>query len=452
VWSLRDPDRRCPHDLLFGTQVVQRVDVRSSSRKARLSAFERDRQSGLALVKESWPLVTLLRWSMAVAAAVTNVIVWVGAKAGLLNPAGGTPAGHGAGAHENAALGGDAAGGAKVVAAGLTIMTGVAVGAAALSSANGTGLREPFRVVAAADGHVAVVFENSEPLVVAPLEPGASASAGPSVPGPGAAAATGGQVAVAGIDEVHLGPIGEELVEVQLPDVYQYSGVDVSPDGTMLALQTDAGALLVTPGSGTQRRVDVTTDSNDRAFGPAFSPDGQSLLITVDEWDSDARRFVVVDVASGATKTWPGPAGQDSGPPVWSPDSRRLAYITPTVAVRNNVLTVLDVQTGDTTEVEIGGLAGGPTWSPEGDRIAYDDSTGGPWFLCVLTLADAGVTCIDSVPNAREVTWSWSDDLLVASVGRCGFDVCRDENIGVWGIDPDDGAAFQILRVAPASY
>ena len=455
-WSLRDPDRRCPHDLLFRTRVVALSDMGELTWDARLRRLDDDRRSGLELIKERWgPLVVLVKWSTAVVTGATGAIVWVGGKAGLLSSVGsagrdaGSVAGGGGGATTPAAAG-VATGGPTAVVVGVTVITGA--GFALAGIAGGQQLREPFTLLAAENGQVAVAYGGGEsgpdPLVTAPIEADAGPSFGPPVLVGARAMENAGHLAVASSGNFMVGAIGEELVPAAIPsNPSNQNDFGLSPGGETLAVPAGNGVLLQDVASGETRRFDLEEGSSP--FDLRFSPDGTQLLMTVTD-TTDSSSLVIMDTDSGEITTLES-RGFDFGnfhpPTIWSPQSQRVAYIAATVAASPNVLTIIDVATQERTELGIGGLANSPAWSPEGDRIAYSDSTGGPRRPCMVAIDDASITCFDSVLNMHAVHWSWADDLLVGGVPSCGFDGCREEDVGVWAVDPDDGEAFQILRI-----
>lgn len=75
LWALIDPRQRCPHDLVFRTQVVLAKHAEATI-EGRLARLEEDRRAGLELVRERWsPLLRLFKWSSLTVATVMTVSV-----------------------------------------------------------------------------------------------------------------------------------------------------------------------------------------------------------------------------------------------------------------------------------------------------------------------------------------------------------------------------------------
>ncbi|MER5889297.1 amidohydrolase family protein [Streptomyces sp. NPDC001941] len=141
----------------------------------------------------------------------------------------------------------------------------------------------------------------------------------------------------------------------------------LSPDATTVAFAA-LDALWTTPVDGTRppRRLHATGPTR-YLLGPAWAPDGRSLL-----YADDRDGLLAVhrhDLATGRETTL---ATGGRVHPALSPDGTRLATLD--TAGR---LLVLDLATGTehalTPPLGGGGLPGRPSWSPDGRHLAYAD-------------------------------------------------------------------------------
>jgi dipeptidyl aminopeptidase/acylaminoacyl peptidase len=105
-----------------------------------------------------------------------------------------------------------------------------------------------------------------------------------------------------------------------------------------------------------------------RVSDPQLSPDGRLLAFTVTDIDKNANRGVsqiYLMAASGGEPRILG-SGLRSSTPRWSPDGKRIAYLS------GGQIWTIDVATSETkkiTDVALG--AGEPIWSPDGKWLAF---------------------------------------------------------------------------------
>jgi len=107
-----------------------------------------------------------------------------------------------------------------------------------------------------------------------------------------------------------------------------------------------------------------------RVGDPQLSPDGRTVAYTVGVVDMAANRVVnqiyVVSVDGGNPRQISGDKGA-SNSPRWSPDGRRIAFVT------GGQIWTMKPDGGDREQVtKISTGAGGPVWSPDGKWIAFD--------------------------------------------------------------------------------
>ncbi len=106
-----------------------------------------------------------------------------------------------------------------------------------------------------------------------------------------------------------------------------------------------------------------------RVGDPQVSPDGKRVAFTIGDVNFDANRTVtqiyIMSSAGGDMKQLTSGAGSSSTPR-WSPDGRKIAYVT------GDQVWVMEPDGSNKEQVtKISTGAGGPVWSPDGNWIAF---------------------------------------------------------------------------------
>jgi Tol biopolymer transport system component len=175
---------------------------------------------------------------------------------------------------------------------------------------------------------------------------------------------------------------------------------------------------------------------------PVWSPDGTKIAFVRTTWTPHKERgedrtwtpagaIVVMDADGGRmSELTPLEKLGDDAAPVWSPDGRRIAYVTeqrPTADIA-----VVDATSGASTIVAGTPLAERePAWSPDGRQIAYTAGNGDA--ADVFVIAADGSSERQLTRNAgRDGNPSWSPDGR-----RIAFDSDRTGATRVWVMDAD---------------
>ena len=219
----------------------------------------------------------------------------------------------------------------------------------------------------------------------------------------------------------------------------EVENVAVSPTGLRVAVEAHGEILTVPIKHGAVRNLTNSPGAAERE--PAWSPDGQSVA-----YFSDADGLYALHVASqtGAQEGGPNPVRKfklSPEPayyfrPVWSPDSKKIAF-------RDNRLHtyVLDLPTGKLSTVgepdTFGGFAqssDGVAWSPDSRWLAYAHSTASHMHVLMLWSAATGAVTqlTDGLADVRDPAFDRNGKYLYflasnnAGAAQYGLDMTSD--------------------------
>jgi TolB protein len=244
-----------------------------------------------------------------------------------------------------------------------------------------------------------------------------------------------------------------------------------------------ANVYLLDVGAGTVRALtkNPATSEDALAYSPALSPDRKHLAFAETLCHFCSSTIRVASVGSGR---WLGSPVAGGFKPAWSPDGRRLVYVTlngslavtawphpkPRVVIRGGLandtpswsprggliaftrqLTATNWQvfTARTDGSRVRAVTHGgrpaldPAWAPDGKRIAFAQQTAaGPWQICTADRSGSAVRCLPNHgADESEPTWS-PDGRRIAYVVQGRF------HSSVWIMRSDGSGA---RRVSPQS-
>ena len=229
---------------------------------------------------------------------------------------------------------------------------------------------------------------------------------------------------------------GERNVQFEAIPSFR-SSIAWSPDGRRLALTARSGGrdvlYVVSAEDGRQRRR-IELDCDALAY-PAWSPTSDTLVVAgVKDGRSD---LWLVDAGTAQTRRLTLDAW-DEKEPCWTPDGRTITFasdrLAPVVLRPERTaegfgrygLFDLELASGAITKrLETAGSDHSPAWSPDGRKLAFVSDRGGASNVLLYDTGDRTVTQLtDVLGGVTSLSWSRQDDRLVfGAFHRGGFDV-----------------------------
>ncbi|HEX5757625.1 MAG TPA: S41 family peptidase [Thermoanaerobaculia bacterium] len=213
--------------------------------------------------------------------------------------------------------------------------------------------------------------------------------------------------------------------DVRWPSSDNKGRIVYEQNGELVVFDVASGASrpisIAVPTDGLYNRPSQVSAA-EQIEGAALSPKGERAVFV-------ARGDVfTVPIEKGVTRNLTGSSNAHDKWARWSPDGRKIAYISDAsgedeVWIRN--------QDGSGTAEQL--TRGGKAmrhqldWAPDGKRISFGDKDGKLW---VLTLADKSLVEVydDPVREIRDQTWSWDGGHLAWS----GNDVTGWRSLWIW--------------------
>lgn len=215
-----------------------------------------------------------------------------------------------------------------------------------------------------------------------------------------------------------------------------------SPDGSMLAYDGDDGLYVMNADGSGQRKL-----LEDGMTGFAWSPDGSGCAY-VD------RGGLYTTTLSGASPVplVTGDGSVDS--PAWSPDGTLIAFLH-SGGVDGKALSVVPAGGGETIQVaDLSKLdtVGTPVWSPDSRELAFDAFDGTSWDIWIASADLAGATDatdITSDPTTDENAPAWAPDGTRIAFERSTVLSTSTDNAGtfdIWTMNPDGTDRVQVTH------
>lgn len=215
--------------------------------------------------------------------------------------------------------------------------------------------------------------------------------------------------------------------------------LEVSPDGSQLALGLRGDIYLVSSGGGNARRI---TDSQAQDFDFSFSPDGKQLTY-VSERDANVDVYAY-EIESGKTRRLT-TAPELETSPVFSPDGQQVLFVR---GINGRQLVTVPANGGPEKVIAEGAFFGMPRWSPDSRWVAYTRRDFAALTNVYARPVNGGEEINVSRWNGFNTEPVWSPDGR-----RLAFLSSRSGNMEIYTVDLDrrksPGAAASVNAALP---
>ncbi|WP_306118796.1 MULTISPECIES: Tol-Pal system beta propeller repeat protein TolB [unclassified Roseitalea] len=138
-------------------------------------------------------------------------------------------------------------------------------------------------------------------------------------------------------------------------------------------------------------------------FSPRFSPDGQKVVMSLQQPDGNANIYAMDLRSRNTTRLTNSPSIDTS--PSYSPDGQRIVFESDRGGRQQ--LYVMSANGGDATRISFGnGSYSTPVWSPRGDLIAFTKMSGGQFSIGVMRPDGSGERILTTGFHNEGPTWA----------------------------------------------
>lgn len=187
-------------------------------------------------------------------------------------------------------------------------------------------------------------------------------------------------------------------VTTEIPLQAQIYSLDISRDGKWAVFADDSQEIFITD----LEKQSINDISQHGSF-PRWSPDSRKISFI-----SNGKKIMLYKVEDASVSEAISATYELYGY-AWSPDFRKIAYSTPGSEGEYEIWTK-DIQTGESSQITSAQNAAYPIWSPDGKKIAYwNEETGFFSYIDLETGNSATIGASDS-PHSYERAYQWSPD------------------------------------------
>jgi len=133
-------------------------------------------------------------------------------------------------------------------------------------------------------------------------------------------------------------------------------------------------------------------------------------LIAIAEWDSSMKSHIFTITPDGKNKIQLTFGSSEFWMPVWSPDGKKIAYVSKNYSGINMNIYVMNADGSNQHQLTFDGVNMTPCWSPDGLKIAYAHQNNGGVGLniWVMNADGTGQSALITSLNAHDNAPSWS--------------------------------------------
>lgn len=214
------------------------------------------------------------------------------------------------------------------------------------------------------------------------------------------------------------------------------------PNGTTIAYSTYLPAAIVVLDLQTNRSRTLAS-GNGIYISPVFSPDGESVVYA--HGVDDGTDIYVSPLAGGGQRRLSVGRGSDNVTPSFSPDGRRIAFMSQRAGHPELWTMDADGTNPETLTLDFGEnvYRANPDWSPDGQRLAFQSQFGSTFQVMTIALRDKSMKQLTSDGRNEEPSWAPDGRHLAFSSNRSGVKQ-------LWVLDVETGRTRQLTRGAPA--
>jgi TolB protein len=214
-----------------------------------------------------------------------------------------------------------------------------------------------------------------------------------------------------------------------------------SASGTMITYNTLIPSQIIVKDlqSGQERTV---AGGSGVFISPVFTPDGANVVYG--HGVDDGVDIFMAPVSGGGGHRLSVGRGSDNTSPSFSPDGRRIAFMSgraghPEIYTMDADGTNVDLL----TPLEFGENAyrGTPDWSPSGGTVAFHSKIGSAFQIMTISLRDRGLKQLTSDGRNEDASWAPDARHLTFTSNRTGVKQ-------LWVLDVESGRTRQLTRGA----